>query len=146
MLACCSMRHVDGVCLVWSKVSRAMALVIIKFTQRHPCCWAAGHHYQSTTAQQPQPRKQYYHRLWILPSFNHHAVIRTPLCIPQQPWEPSPKSVLNSKQNYLPRLGKRVCPEPTTLDHSLLNTSSCLDHTVNVFADQPFIQSCSVLL
>ena len=105
------MRHVDGVCLVWSKVSRAMALVIIKFTQRHPCCWAAGHHYQSTTEQQPEPQKTI-----LSPSLNHHAVIRTPLCIPQLPWKPSPKSVLNSKQNYLPRLGKRVRPGSITSD------------------------------
>jgi hypothetical protein len=61
-------------------------------------------------------RKQYYRQPWSLPSINHHAVIRTPLCIPQQPWKPSPKSVLNSKQNYLPRLGKRVRPGSITSD------------------------------
>ena len=102
--------------LWWSgeKVSCEMALVIITLHRLIETCAGVhpGHHYQFTTAQPRQPQKQYYHHLWDLPSINHHAVIRTPLCIPQQPWKPSPKSVLNSKQNYLPRLGRRVCPDP----------------------------------
>lgn len=95
------------------KASCEMALVIITL---HPpvesCAWLSSEYrYQSTTAQPRQRRKQYYHHLWDLPSINHHAVIRTPLCIPLQPWKSWPKSVLNSKQNYLPRLGRRVCPD-----------------------------------
>jgi len=130
------MRHVDGVCLVWSKVSRAMALVIIKFTQRHPCCWAAGHHYQSTTEQQPEPQKTILSptlELAIHQSSRRHqnTALHSATAL---------EALAKVRAQFQAKLpassGKARLPGPITSDHTLLNTSSCLDHTENIFADQ----------
>jgi len=50
-----------------------------------------------------------------------------------------PKSVLNFKQNYLPRLGKGVYPRTVALDYTVLNEPSGLDEEVDNLADKPLV-------
>jgi len=93
-----------------------MALVIIKFTQRHPRCWAAGHHYQSTTEQQPEPQKTLLSptlELAIRQSSRRHqnTALHSATALGALA-----KVRAQSKQNYLPRLGRRVRPGSITSD------------------------------
>lgn len=118
MLHYCRMGHVNDIYSILRKVSFALALHKTTFTYRHPMLGATTYSTYSTFGNHDDSRNNTTTALAL--QIEDHAVVRIPLCIPQQPWGALPESVLNSKQNYLPRPERRVCPRAITSDHTVL--------------------------